>query len=301
MKEKIESLLTEGINQETKDIDRVSLIEKLKMINNEDKKVAFEVEKVLPQIEKAVKISVASLKNGGKIVYIGAGTSGRLGVVDASEILPTFGTNEAFHAIMAGGAKAFTEPVEDAEDSISNAKADVDKMMITNKDTVIGITASGRTPYVISALERAKEIGARTASVSNVPDSAISKVADVSIEVATGPESVSGSTRMKAGTAQKMVLNMISTAAMIEMGKVYHNFMVDVVATNEKLVERSIKMIQKATGITYHEADNYYEASGRIPRIAIYMALKGSTKEEAIKRLDEADGQLYKALGEENK
>lgn len=298
MKEKIENLLTEGINQETKNIDRVSLIEKLKMINNEDKKVAFEVEKVLPQIEKVVKMTVKSLKNGGKIVYVGAGTSGRLGVVDASEILPTFGTNEAFHSLMAGGAKAFTEPVEDAEDNISNGQEDIDKIKVTDKDTVIGITASGRTPYVISALKRAKEIGACTASVSNVPNSTISAVADVSIEVVTGPESVSGSTRMKAGTAQKMVLNLISTATMIEMGKVYHNFMVDLVATNEKLVERSIKMIQKATGISYHEADNYYEASGRIPRIAIYMALKGSTKEEAVKKLDEAQGQLYKALGE---
>ncbi|OAA32523.1 N-acetylmuramic acid-6-phosphate etherase [Kosmotoga arenicorallina S304] len=294
----MEHLITESINEKSKYIDRVPIIEKLRIINEEDKKIACAVEKEISKIEKAILLTLSSLRKGGKVLYVGAGTSGRLGVVDASEIYPTFGESEAFKAIMAGGERAFLTPVEDAEDKEESAAEELKRAGITAVDTVIGITASGRTPFVLSALRTARDIGASTVAISNVPDPKVASFADVSIEVVTGPEVLTGSTRMKAGTAQKMVLNMISTVTMIEMGKVYRNFMTDLVVTNRKLVERAIKMIQIATGIGYEKAKKLFEDSGKVPRIAIYMALTGADREKAKAELEKADGKLYKALGE---
>ncbi|MFW6119916.1 MAG: N-acetylmuramic acid 6-phosphate etherase [Petrotogales bacterium] len=298
MKEELKRLITEKSNEKTKNIDRVSVREKLRMINDEDKTVPYDVEKALPEIEKVIGLTVKSLKQNGKVIYIGAGTSGRMGVVDASEIFPTFGETNAFKGIIAGGIEALVTPIENAEDLESNGKEDINKIRVTQKDTVIGITASGRTPYVIAALKRANDIGAYTAAISNISEPLVKDVVDVSIEVVTGPEVITGSTRMKAGTSQKMILNMISTVTMIEMGKVYQNLMVDLVVTNKKLEQRAIKTIELATDLDYYTAKNYYEKSGKLPRVAIYMALTGSTKEEALTRLKNAEGHLYKALGE---
>ncbi|MBO8167448.1 MAG: N-acetylmuramic acid 6-phosphate etherase [Kosmotoga sp.] len=298
MKEELEHLITEGINEKSKYIDRVPIAEKLRIINEEDKKIAYAVEKEIPRIENAILLTLSSLKKGGKVLYVGAGTSGRLGVVDASEIYPTFGEKKSFKAIMAGGEKAFLTPIEDAEDKEEFAAEELKKAGLNAIDTVIGITASGRTPFVLSALREAKNIGASTVAISNVPNPKVAMFADVSIEVVTGPEVLTGSTRMKAGTAQKMVLNMISTVTMIEMGRVYKNFMTDLVVTNRKLAERAIKMIQIATGIDYERAKELFEVSGRSPRIAIYMAITGSTKDKAKRKLEKAGGKLYKALGE---
>jgi N-acetylmuramic acid 6-phosphate etherase len=296
LREELKRLTTEKSNEKTKDIDRVSIKEKLRMINDEDKTVPYAVEKAIPEIEKVIGLTVNSLKQSGKVVYIGAGTSGRMGVVDASEIFPTFGEANAFKGIIAGGFEALITPVENAEDLENNGRDDIDNFWLTEKDTVIGITASGRTPYVIAALKHAKEIGAHTAAISNISKPLVKDVVDVSIEVVTGPEVITGSTRMKAGTSQKLILNMISTVTMIEMGKVYQNLMVDLVVTNRKLEQRAIKTIELATGIDYEKAKDYYEKSGKLPRVAIYMALTGSSKEEALVKLKDAEGHLYRAL-----
>jgi N-acetylmuramic acid 6-phosphate etherase len=299
LREELKRLTTEKSNEKTKDIDRVSIKEKLRMINDEDKTVPYAVEKAIPEIEKVIGLTVNSLKQSGKVVYIGAGTSGRMGVVDASEIFPTFGEANAFKGIIAGGFEALITPVENAEDLENNGRDDIDNFWLTEKDTVIGITASGRTPYVIAALKHAKEIGAHTAAISNISKPLVKDVVDVSIEVVTGPEVITGSTRMKAGTSQKLILNMISTVTMIEMGKVYQNLMVDLVVTNRKLEQRAIKTIELATALDYETAKDYYEKSGKLPRVAIYMALTGSSKEEALVKLKDAEGHLYRALEED--
>ncbi len=299
MREELKRLTTEKSNEKTKDIDRVSIKEKLRLINDEDKTVPYAVEKAIPEIEKVISLTVNSLKQSGKVVYIGAGTSGRMGVVDASEIFPTFGEVNAFKGIIAGGFEALVTPIENAEDLENSGKEDIEANGVTEKDTVIGITASGRTPYVIAALKHAKEIGAHTAAISNISKPLVRDVVDVSIEVVTGPEVITGSTRMKAGTSQKLILNMISTVTMIEMGKIYQNLMVDLVVTNKKLEQRAIKTIELATGIDYEKAKDYYEKSGKLPRVAIYMALTGSIKEEALVKLKNAEGHLYRALEED--
>ncbi|MFO7882944.1 MAG: N-acetylmuramic acid 6-phosphate etherase [Kosmotogaceae bacterium] len=298
MREELKRLITEKSNEKTKNIDRVPVREKLRMINDEDKTVPYAVEKALPEIEKVIGLTVKSLKRSGKVIYIGAGTSGRMGVVDASEIFPTFGEANAFEGIIAGGFEALVTPIENAEDLENNGREDIDNIGVTEKDTIIGITASGRTPYVIAALRRAKEIGAHTAAISNISKPLVRKVVDISIEVVTGPEVITGSTRMKAGTSQKMILNMISTVTMIEMGKVYQNLMVDLVVTNKKLEQRAIKTIELATDLEYDIARDYYEKSGKLPRAAIYMALTGSSREEALTKLKNAEGHLYRALEE---
>lgn len=299
MREHLAKLPTEGVNELTEMIDVVPIEEKLRMMNNEDKLVASFIEAEIPVIAKAVEFAVNSLRNGGRVIYVGAGTSGRIGVIDASEIPPTYGETNAFLAHMAGGKEAFTSPIEGAEDNEENGCGAVREMKVDDRDTVIGITASGRTPYVIAALKCAAEMSARTVCVSNVKKAAANRVVDVSIEVETGPEVIVGSTRMKAGTAQKMVLNMISTATMIEMGKVYKNLMVDVVASNEKLVHRSIKIIELATGAGHEEARNAYEMSGRNTKAAILMIIGGIGRKEAERKLAENDGVLSRILKRE--
>lgn len=243
------NLTTEKRNAASANIDKVSTLEMVKIINDEDKKVALAVEKVLPQIAKAVDIIAEKISNGGKLFYIGAGTSGRLGVLDASECPPTFGVeNNLVQGIIAGGNYALTNAVEGAEDNKNLAVEDLQEKNFSAADVLVGIAASGRTPYVISAIEYAKKIGAITVGVSCVENSALAKIVDIEITPVTGAEVVTGSTRMKAGTATKMVLNMLTTGAMIRLGKVYGNLMVDVRATNEKLRDRAKRIVMAATG-----------------------------------------------------
>ena len=294
----LEKLTTERRNPKTTNLDQLTPHEFLKIMNEEDKKVALVVEEVLPDIEKAVKVIIKSLEKGGRLIYFGAGTSGRLGVLDAVECSPTFGTTDEVQGLIAGGERAFVKAVEGAEDSEELAVEDFKQLNLNEKDTVVGIAASGRTPYVIGGLKYAHEIGAKTVSISCNKDAEISKYAEISIEVDCGPEVLTGSTRLKAGTAQKLILNMISTASMIGVGKVYGNLMVDVRATNEKLVERSKRIVMEATGVPYEEAEKKLgEAEGKV-KTAIVMILSDCTYEEAKTRLELAGGFVRKAIVE---
>ena len=243
------NLTTEQRNAASANIDKVSTLEMVEIINDEDKKVAMAVEKVLPQIANAVDLIADKISKGGRLFYIGAGTSGRLGVLDASECPPTFGvSNELVQGIIAGGSYALTNAVEGAEDDTNLAIENLREKNFTASDILVGIAASGRTPYVLSAIEYAKKIGASTVGVSCVENSALAKIVDIEITPVTGAEVITGSTRMKAGTATKMVLNMLTTGAMIKLGKVYGNLMVDVHATNEKLRDRAKRIVIAATG-----------------------------------------------------
>lgn len=254
--EEISSLTTEQRNPASMNIDVASTEEILRIINDEDKVVPFVVEKEIPYITKAVDIIVEAFKNGGRLLYFGAGTSGRLGVVDAAECPPTFGTPYGMiEGFIAGGKEAMFRAQEGAEDHESNGAKDVVAARVTEKDVVCGIAASRRTPYVVGAVKKAKELGAKTLFVTCNPREKFNiKEVDIAICPYVGPEVVMGSTRMKSGTAQKLVLNMLTTASMIRMGKVYENMMVDLQMTNKKLVERSKKIVMTITGVTYEEA-----------------------------------------------
>jgi N-acetylmuramic acid 6-phosphate etherase len=258
-------IATEKQNEKTKDIDKLPILEIIKQMNEEDKTVPAAVEKALPQIAVVVDHIVQSLQQGGRLIYVGAGTSGRLGVLDASECPPTFGTPpEQVLAIIAGGEKALRFAVEGAEDDEQQSKQDGKRWHITSNDMVIGIAASGRTPYTRAALEYAKSVGAKVACIVNTPYSDMEKVVDYPIVISTGPEVITGSTRLKAGTAQKLVLNMLTTAAMIKMGKVYSNWMVDLQPTNKKLMRRAIHIITQITGVTEEEAQGALHQHGSI-------------------------------------
>lgn len=247
----LENIKTESRNENTKNIDLLSEEEILKLINDEDKKVAFAVEKAIPEITKLVKEVEKAIENGGRLIYMGAGTSGRVGVIDAVECYPTFGvTGDEVICLMAGGEKAFVKAQEGVEDDENLATHDLDNINLSEKDVVVGIAASGRTPYVVSGCKYAKKMKAVTACIVTTPDSILSKICDIKIEAITGSEVITGSTRMKSGTAQKMICNMISTAAMIKLGHVYQNLMIDVVPTNKKLVSRAINIIKEITGVT---------------------------------------------------
>ncbi|MGY3766038.1 N-acetylmuramic acid 6-phosphate etherase [Vagococcus vulneris] len=293
----LEVLATEKRSEKTMNLDKMSITEILRIMNEEDAKVPEIISAKLDVIEKAVSSVISSFNQGGRLIYIGAGTSGRLGVLDAVECVPTFGTPpEQVQGIIAGGEQAFIKAVEGAEDSEELAIVDLKKIHLSDKDTVIGIAASGRTPYVISALSFANQIGASTVAIACNQNSLIGKEADVKIEIEVGPEVLTGSTRLKAGTAQKLVLNMISTASMIGIGKVYKNLMVDVLATNLKLVERSKKIIMEATDCGYHEAEAALsEADGSV-KTAIIMLLTGLTKEDAIRKLAKNKGFVRNTL-----
>lgn len=282
----LEKLTTERRNQETMNLDQLTVKEALTKMNQEDQKVAVAVEEALPQIEPVVVAIIHSFNQGGRLIYMGAGTSGRLGVLDAAECVPTFGVEpEMVQGLIAGGQQAMTVAVEGAEDSKELGKEDLVKIKLTNKDVVVGIAASGRTPYVIGALEYADSIGAITASISCNKDAEISKYAQFPIEVDAGPEFLTGSTRLKSGTAQKLILNMLSTISMIGIGKVYNNLMVDVKPTNEKLVERSKRIIMEASGCEYDTAAEYFAAADENVKLAIVMLLTNSTKAEAEEKL----------------
>nr|WP_300830578.1 N-acetylmuramic acid 6-phosphate etherase [uncultured Acetatifactor sp.] len=292
---------TEKANPNTKNIDLCSVQEIVTLINQEDAKVAEAVKAALPQIGEAVERIYKALKAGGHLLYMGAGTSGRLGVLDASECIPTFGVGkDMVQGCIAGGDVALRFPIEGCEDDAELGKGQIGVYEIGDKDVVVGISASGRAPFVLGAMEEARRQGAQTIAVVNNPDSEIKAYVDVCIEAVTGPEVISGSTRMKAGTAQKMILNMLSTATMIKLGKVYGNLMVDLKASNKKLEERAARIFCKVTGKPREEADRYLRASGMNSKVAILMCLGGLDREEAERALAENDGFLRAALNKES-
>ncbi|MDM5155928.1 N-acetylmuramic acid 6-phosphate etherase [Bacillus sp. DX1.1] len=293
----LENLTTETRNEKTMNLDEMSTIEFLTVMNEEDAKVAEGVKLELPQIAKAVEAIVEAKRKGGRLIYIGAGTSGRIGLLDAVECPPTFGTEpEEVVGLIAGGEKAFIKAVEGAEDSEELGIQDLKDIHLTNKDIVVGIAASGRTPYVIGGLEYANSIGAQTVAVSCNKGSAIGKKANIAIEVNNGPEVLTGSTRLKSGTSQKLVCNMLSTASMVGVGKVYGNLMVDVQLTNKKLVERAKRIVMEATSCDYETAELYLAKADNKPKIAIVMILTGFSKEEAVQRLEETQGFIRQAV-----
>jgi N-acetylmuramic acid 6-phosphate etherase len=300
----LEGLGTEKRNARTQNLDEMTTREFLETMNQEDQQVAVAVGKTINQIDKVAEMTAESFRNGGRLIYIGAGTSGRLGVLDAVECPPTFSTQpDQVVGLIAGGEKAFVKAVEGAEDSFDLAAQDLEALTLNKDDMVIGIAASGRTPYVIGGLRYARQVGAKTAAVACNINSLIGKEADVAIEVETGPEVLTGSTRLKAGTAQKLVLNMISTASMIAIGKAYNNLMVDVNLSNEKLVDRAKRIIMQVTGVSYKEAEEKLEAANRRPKVAIVMIETDSDCQRADDLLVQASGFVKKAivLGKEGK
>lgn len=293
----LEKLLTEAGNPDTLDIDNRSSLEIVELINQEDQKVAVAIQRILPDIAKAVDCIVMALQAGGRLFYLGAGTSGRIGILDASECPPTYGTHpELVQGLIAGGAQAIFRAVEGAEDSDTLAVEDLKSKQLNESDIIVGIAASGRTPYVIGGLRYAKSIGCRTVSLTCSPDSEMSKLADHSLTVLTGPEVIMGSTRMKAGTAQKMVLNMLTTATMIGLGKVYSNLMVDVQTTNVKLKERAKRIVALAAGASPSQAEEALNAASGSAKLAIVMIMSGASAEEASRLLQAAHGFISKAL-----
>jgi N-acetylmuramic acid 6-phosphate etherase len=295
----LSALATEQINPASVDFDTLPTEQMLAIINNEDKKVAFSVEKELPRIAAAVDAIVEVLSTGGRLFYTGAGTSGRLGVLDASECPPTFNVPpEMVQGLIAGGDYALRDAVEGAEDSFARGNAELEAAGFTKDDILCGIAASGRTPYVMGSIEFARHIGARTIGLACVPDSAVGKVVDFPIEPFPGPEAVTGSTRMKAGTATKLVLNMLTTGALVRLGYVYSNLMVNVQPKNEKLVDRAQRIIMVVARVDRREAARAFEASGRDVRTAAVMARLEVGRDEAVEKLAAAGGRLRAVFGE---
>lgn len=293
----IEHLNTEKRNERTANLDKMSVHEILTVMNEEDKRVPLAIAEQLPQIEAVVKAVITVFEQGGRLFYIGAGTSGRLGILDAVECVPTFGTEaEMVQGLIAGGAKAIKDAVEGAEDSTELAVADLQAVNLNEKDIVIGIAASGRTPYVIGGLDYATTVGAMTASIACNAPAEISAHAQLAIEVVPGAEILTGSTRLKAGTTQKLVLNMISTTAMIGIGKVYKNLMVDVRSTNIKLVQRAKNIIKDATGCDEAMAERVFEESHHQVKTAIVMVLTGMDYTAATKSLVKHQGFVRRTL-----
>jgi N-acetylmuramic acid 6-phosphate etherase len=287
----IESLTTETPNPNTKNLDKLSPLEFVKVMNDEDKKVAFAVEKVLPQIAKAIEIIAESFRNGGRLIYLGAGTSGRLGLLDAVECVPTFGVSDGqVIGLIAGGKDAFIKAVEGAEDSKELGKKDLENIKFNKNDVLVGIAASGRTPYVLGALEYANSLSAQTIAISCNLNSEIAASAKLVIEIDAGSEVLTGSTRLKAGTAQKLILNMLSTGAMTQLGKVYGNLMVDVLMTNKKLENRAKRIIMQAAGVDFDKAEKTLKEAGNRPKTAIVMILNNVGRKEAEELLEKNKG-----------
>ena len=296
---RLDKLPTEQRNPNTGCIVRLPTLEMVRLINDEDKKVAFAVERELPRIAEAVDAIYEALKAGGRLIYCGCGTSGRLGILDAVECPPTYSTEpDMVQGVIAGGESALFKAVEGAEDSFEGGREDMEAAGLRKSDILVGIAASGRTPYVLGAMAYAKELGCVTVAVTCNKRSEMNEAADIDIGVEPGPEVITGSTRMKSGTAQKMVLNMLSTGAMIRLGKVYGNLMVDVKPTNEKLVRRAISIAATAAEVTEDEARDALEQCGYSAKTAIIMLVKGLTADEAAKRLDENGGIVARALEE---
>lgn len=293
-------LLTEQRNPASVNLDRMSTEEILRLINSQDKLVPVAVENEIPYIMQAVELVVQSLRGGGRLLYVGAGTSGRLGVVDASECPPTFGSPPGqVVGIMAGGHAAMFKSQEGAEDNEAQGAKDLESHNVSALDTVCGIAASRRTPYVVAAVRKAREIGAKTIYVTTNPRSEFNLDVDVAICPEVGPEVLMGSTRMKSGTAQKLVLNMITTTAMVKLGKVYENMMVDLQLTNRKLVERSKRILMMATGVDYSTAGDFLQRAEGHVKSAIVMIKTGADLAEARRRIDAANGFVRQAIAAE--
>lgn len=290
-------IITESSNQDTANIDLLDAENIAKAINNEDKKVAIAIENVIHEIGIAIDAVANAFLNGGQLAYFGAGTSGRLGVLDASECPPTFGVDyNMVQGFIAGGDRALRYAVENAEDSADFAKQDLSNFAPTPNDIVVAISASGNPQYCITALDEAKKNGCKTIAISSNPDAKMAKFADIFINPIVGQEAITGSSRMKSGTAQKMILNMITTGAMIRIGKTYKNYMIDLKPTNKKLVERSIRFISEICNLPSDEASDCFEKSGRRVKTACVMAIKQCTKEEAENLLAKNNGILRKVI-----
>ena len=295
--ETLSKLASEERNPDTMELDTLSSIELVTAINEQDRQVPLAIEKELPQIAKAVDVISTAFYNGGRLLYTGAGTSGRLGALDASECPPTFGVAEDMVVgLIAGGNDAVFRSIEHAEDSTEAGKLDLIESALTDKDVVVGIAASGRTPYVTGALKYATTIGAQTIALTCNADSEISKMSDITIAPVVGPEVLTGSTRLKSGTAQKLVLNMLTTASMVKIGKCYQNLMVDVKVSNEKLAARAIRIVMQATGCTRQTATDVLEQSQYDVKAAILMQLSSVSFAQARRILDEASGHLRAAI-----
>ena len=293
----LSTLITEQRNPNSMNVDSLSALEIVRLMNEEDKQVPVTIEKCLPQIAQAVECIVAAFQQGGRLVYIGAGTSGRLGVLDASECPPTFGVSpEMVKGIIAGGERALRHPIEGAEDSKKQAVVDLQTIQFSSKDVLVGIAASGRTPYVIGALEYAKRLGSVTVSIASNPNSAMANIVDIAIDTVVGPEVLTGSSRLKSGTAQKLVLNMLTTASMILMGKCYQNLMVDVQASNEKLKARAIRIVMQATDCDKALAEETLKQADQNAKLAIMMILSGLDRAQAEALLEKHHGKLQLAL-----
>ncbi|MGB8925393.1 MAG: N-acetylmuramic acid 6-phosphate etherase [Pantoea agglomerans] len=297
MKLDLSQMITEGRNPASQNIDELSTEAMLRVINDEDKKVALAVEAIVPQIAAAVDAICAAFQAGGRLIYCGAGTSGRLGILDASECPPTFGTpREQVVGLIAGGHTAILQAVENAEDNREQGAQDLKDIHFSRHDVLVGIAASGRTPYVLGALAYANELGATTVSITCNPGSAMSQVAAIALTPVVGPEVVTGSSRMKAGTAQKLVLNMLTTGSMIRSGKVYGNLMVDVEATNQKLVQRQVNIVMQATDCDEATASAALTACGGHCKTAILMVLADLAADEAKALLSQHQGFIRQAL-----
>lgn len=295
----LERLVSEGRNPRSMGIDLMSTRDILDMINSEDATVAEAVRLTIPDVARAVDAIVTAFGRGGRLIYIGAGTSGRLGVLDASECPPTFGVPPGMViGLIAGGPSALMRATEGAEDRAAGGEADLRAIETSDKDVVVGIAVSGRTPYVIGALDYAKSLGAVTVALSCNPVSTIAGMADIAISPVVGPEVLTGSTRMKSGTAQKLVLNMLTTASMIRIGKSYQNLMVDLNASNEKLLARAVRIVMQATECSAAEAEAVLERTGNDVKLAILVTLTGRSVEDARAALREAGGFLRRAIGE---
>ena len=292
----LSTLITEQRNPNSMNVDSLSALEIVQLMNQEDKQVPLAIEKCLPQIAQAVECIVAAFQQGGRLVYIGAGTSGRLGVLDASECPPTFGVSpEMVKGIIAGGERALRHPIEGAEDSKAQAVVDLQTIHFSSKDVLVGIAASGRTPYVIGAVEYAKSLGSVTVSIASNPNSAMANIVDIAIDTVVGPEVLTGSSRLKSGTAQKLVLNMLTTASMILMGKCYQNLMVDVQASNEKLKARAIRIVMQATDCDKALAEETLKQADQNAKVAIMMILSGLDRAQAEALLEKHQGKLQLA------
>ena len=293
----LSTLITEKRNPNSMHVDSWSALEIVQLMNQEDKQVPLAIEKCLPQIAQAVECIVAAFQQGGRLVYIGAGTSGRLGVLDASECPPTFGVSpEMVKGIIAGGERALRHPIEGAEDSKEQAVIDLQTIQFSSKDVLVGIAASGRTPYVIGALEYAKSLDSVTVSIASNPNSAMANIVDIAIDTVVGSEVLTGSSRLKSGTAQKLVLNMLTTASMILMGKCYQNLMVDVQASNEKLKARAIRIVMQATDCDKALAEETLKQADQNAKLAIMMILSGLDRAQAEALLEKHQGKLQLAL-----
>src|SRR5437762_1407690 len=294
-----ESRRTEQRNKASQNLDRMNAREIVTLMNREDRRVAFAVEREIPAIARAVDAIVAGIRNGGRLIYVGAGSSGRMAVLDAAECQPTFGTPpKLVQALIAGGGLAITQAVEGAEDDVRRAERELRMRKLNGNDVVVGVTASGTTPYVLAALKYARARRATTVAITSNRGTPVTRLANIVIAAEVGPEVLTGSTRMKAGTAQKMVLNMLSTAAMARLGHVYENLMIDVVLTNEKVAKRALRILAEASGKSVSAAEHALRAAGHNMRAALVMLKLGVEAREARNRLKETGGDLRRALKE---